>query len=273
MPSPDTFNRVFQIIDPMGFKSECKAFVRAVYKGIMGKDIAIDGKTPRGVKWVGSSSPAHIVSAYCPAHQFVVDYLKSEEKGGELALMLALLELLTLEERTVAIDTAGTHTDVVEKIQSQGGHFVLTVKGYQKNLLRLSGIGSVRTGGVRYRPMRRWAREVYRKSVGSTRTEGPTTSPICPTRSGSMGRSAGTGGGENNLHWALDVLLHERASFKSIVFIFLLPLMGKKSNKLGMDDLLFLLRFGFPVGRFLVFIRLRYLFASLPPVGYLCAQK
>lgn len=173
MPSPDTFNRVFQIIDPMGFKSACKAFVRAVYKGITGKDIAIDGKTPQGVKWVGSSSPAHIVSAYCPAHQFVVDYLKSEEKGGELALMLALLELLTLEERTVAIDTAGTHTDVVEKIQSQGGHFVLTVKGYQKNLLRLSGIGSVRTGGVRYRPMRRWAREVYRKSVGSTRTEAP----------------------------------------------------------------------------------------------------
>ena len=173
MPSPDTFNRVFQIIDPMGFKSACKAFVRAVYKGITGKDIAIDGKTPRGVKWVGSSSPAHIVSAYCPAHQFVVDYLKSEEKGGELALMLALLELLTLEERTVAIDTAGTHTDVVEKIQSQGGHFVLTVKGYQKNLLRLSGIGSVRTGGVRYRPMRRWVREVYRKSVGSTRTEAP----------------------------------------------------------------------------------------------------
>ena len=118
MPSPDTFNRVFQIIDPMGFKSACKAFVRAVYKGITGKDIAIDGKTPQGVKWVGSSSPAHIVSAYCPAHQFVVDYLKSEEKGGELALMLALLELLTLEERTVAIDTAGTHTDVVENIQS-----------------------------------------------------------------------------------------------------------------------------------------------------------
>ena len=40
-----------------------------------------------------------------------------------MALMLALLELLTLEERTVAIDTAGTHTDVVEKIQSQGGAF------------------------------------------------------------------------------------------------------------------------------------------------------
>ena len=37
-------------------------------------------------------------------------------------------------------------------------------------------------------------------------------------------------GGENNLHWALDVLLHERASFKSIVFIFLLPLMGKKNQ-------------------------------------------
>ena len=48
MPSLDTFNRVFQIIDPMGFKSACKAFVRAVYKGITGKDIAIDGKTLRG---------------------------------------------------------------------------------------------------------------------------------------------------------------------------------------------------------------------------------
>ena len=57
MPSLDTFNRVFQIIDPMGFKSACKAFVRAVYKGITGKDIAIDGKTLRGGKMGWQQQP------------------------------------------------------------------------------------------------------------------------------------------------------------------------------------------------------------------------
>lgn len=76
--------------------------------------------------------------------------------------------------------------------------------------------------------MRRWAREVYRKSVGSTRTEAPHYITDLPDPKLINGAIRRHWGGENNLHWALDVLLHERASFKSIVFIFLLPLMGKK---------------------------------------------
>ena len=66
MPSPDTFNRVFQIIDPMGFKSACKAFVCAVYKGITGKDIAIDGKTLRGGKMGWQQQPRASVRCGLP---------------------------------------------------------------------------------------------------------------------------------------------------------------------------------------------------------------
>ena len=136
MPSHDTFNRVFQLIDPNKFMQAYKDFVCSIYEIMTGKTIAIDGKTLRGVKRVEKMNPAHIVSAYCTEHHFVIDHLKAEEKGHELTTILKLLDALFLEESTVTIDAAGTYVEVVEKILSKGGNFVLPVKGNQKRLLR-----------------------------------------------------------------------------------------------------------------------------------------
>lgn len=136
MPSHDTFNRVFQLIDPNKFMQAYKDFVCSIYEIMTGKTIAIDGKTLRGVKRVEKMNPAHIVSAYCTEHHFVIDHLKAEEKGHELTTILKLLDALFLEGSTVTIDAAGTYVEVVEKILSKGGNFVLPVKGNQKRLLR-----------------------------------------------------------------------------------------------------------------------------------------
>ena len=136
MPSHDTFNRIFQLIDPNKFMQAYKDFVCSIYEIMTGKTIAIDGKTLRGVKRVEKMNPAHIVSAYCPEHHFVIDHLKAEEKGHELTTILKLLDALFLEGSTVTIDAAGTYVEVVEKILSKGGNFVLPVKGNQKRLLR-----------------------------------------------------------------------------------------------------------------------------------------
>ena len=133
MPTHDTFNRVFQVIDPKEFLEVYKKFIISIYETLTGKTIAIDGKTPRGIKQTANSHPSHIVSAYCTDRHFVIDHINSEVKGHELSSILDLIKLLFLENNTVTIDAAGTYFEVIEMILSKGGNFVLPVKGNQKN--------------------------------------------------------------------------------------------------------------------------------------------
>ncbi len=70
IPSDDTLNRVFSLIDSSQFESCFIEWVNSISTLLKGQVIAIDGKTLRGAKSHGKKSPVHMVSAMGKPKQF-----------------------------------------------------------------------------------------------------------------------------------------------------------------------------------------------------------
>ncbi len=82
-PSHDTYERFFRHLDSKQFQV-CFIKWTQILKGIMGKCIAIDGKTLRGSK-DGDQSALHLVIAFATESSLLLGQIKTNGKGGELA--------------------------------------------------------------------------------------------------------------------------------------------------------------------------------------------
>jgi predicted transposase YbfD/YdcC len=134
IPSHDTFERVFDRIDPRAFQQGFQSWVAAIAGNLKIKHIAIDGKTLRGS---GSSKlgPLHLVSAWATEQQLSLGQVATAEKSNEITAIPQLLELLELQGAFVTIDAMGCQKEIAAKIVERGGHYVLPVKENQHNLL------------------------------------------------------------------------------------------------------------------------------------------
>lgn len=135
IPSHDTLNRVFQMIDPQKFHD---AFLRWTYtisekvKGV----VAIDGKTVRRSREeAGNKRPIHVVSAWAVDHSLVPGQLRVDEKTNEITAIPELLDLLFLEGCIVTIDAMGTQKDIAKKIIEKKADYILQVKSNQPTLM------------------------------------------------------------------------------------------------------------------------------------------
>lgn len=104
--------------------------------------IALDGKTVRGAaarrEGSGSgddSAGLHLVAAYVPALETVLDQLATEGKGKELAAAELLLGQLPLKGRVYTGDALLTQREVCKTITEGGGDYLLPVKENQPALL------------------------------------------------------------------------------------------------------------------------------------------
>jgi predicted transposase YbfD/YdcC len=133
IPSHDTFERVFDRIDPAAFQACFRDWVQAVCDGLGLKHIAIDGKTLRGS---GSDrlKALHLVSAWAADNQLTLAQVATDEKSNEITAIPQLLELLCLKGALVTIDAMGCQKDIAAKIVAGGGDYVLTVKDNQPTL-------------------------------------------------------------------------------------------------------------------------------------------
>jgi predicted transposase YbfD/YdcC len=134
IPSHDTFERVFDRIDPRAFHECFQSWVAAIAEKLTIKHIAIDGKTLRGS---GSSKlgPLHLVSAWATEQHLSLGQVATAEKSNEITAIPELLELLELHGAIVTIDAMGCQKAIASKIIERGGHFALTVKENQPKLL------------------------------------------------------------------------------------------------------------------------------------------
>lgn len=131
-PSHDTYERFFRHLDSKQFQV-CFIKWTQILKGIMGKCIAIDGKTLRGSKDKDQSA-LHLVSAFATESSLVLGQIKTNGKGGELAGIQQLLEILDLKGAVITIDAGGCHKVVTQKIIEKKGDYILCVKGNQQKL-------------------------------------------------------------------------------------------------------------------------------------------
>jgi len=132
-PAHDTFERVFDRLNPRAFHACFREWVRAIQEALDINHVAIDGKTLRSS---GSATlgPLHLVSAWATAQRLSLGQVAVTEKSNEITAIPALLELLDLHGALVTIDAMGCQKAIAQKIVDQGGDYILTVKDNQENL-------------------------------------------------------------------------------------------------------------------------------------------
>jgi predicted transposase YbfD/YdcC len=134
IPSHDTFERVFNRLNPQAFQACFREWVQAVQEALTIKHVAIDGKTLRGS---GSATlgPLHLVSAWATAQRLSLGQVAVDAKSNEITAIPVLLELLDLHGAIVTIDAMGCQKAIARKIIDQAGDYILTVKDNQEHLL------------------------------------------------------------------------------------------------------------------------------------------
>jgi predicted transposase YbfD/YdcC len=136
IPSHDTFERVFERLDPQAFQACFRQWVEALAQTLGLGPIAIDGKTlrhsgnaPKGWR------PLHVVSAWASAAHLSLGQVAVEQKSNEITAIPRLLELLDLHGALVTIDAMGCQKEIAKQIIEGGGDFLLAVKDNQSHLL------------------------------------------------------------------------------------------------------------------------------------------
>jgi len=134
IPSHDTFERVFDRIDPSAFHQCFQQWVAAFAEKLHIKHIAIDGKTVRGSRR-NTLGPLHLVSAWASEHHLSLGQVATEAKSNEITAIPELLELLDLHGAIVTVDAMGCQKAIASKIVERGGNYLLVAKDNQPTLV------------------------------------------------------------------------------------------------------------------------------------------
>ncbi len=135
IPSKDTINRVFTAIDSEHFESCFIEWVNSIVDLSKGQVIAIDGKTLRGAKSHGKTSPIHMVSAWACENNLVLGQVKTNEKSNEITAIPNLLDILDISGNIITIDAMGAQKEIAKKIIDNDADYILAVKANQSQLL------------------------------------------------------------------------------------------------------------------------------------------
>jgi predicted transposase YbfD/YdcC len=96
------------------------------------KLISIDGKRLNGAS---RKQKVHLVSAWDSARSLLLGQVKTKEKSNEITAIPELLDSIDIHNAIITIDAAGCQTDIVEKIRTCEGNYVISLKGNQGTLL------------------------------------------------------------------------------------------------------------------------------------------
>lgn len=136
VPSHDTFNRVFSLLDPKQVEESFRIWIREIcgkYRGI----VCIDGKEICGAREEhkdGSFEPLRMVSAWAAANGVCLGQEKVADKSNEIKAIPKLIEALDLKECVVTIDAIACQHDIVKKLVKNKVDYVICVKSNQKKL-------------------------------------------------------------------------------------------------------------------------------------------
>lgn len=133
IPSHDTFERIFAMIEPKEFEKCFTLWIKAVNQLTKNETISIDGKTIRASRTTNKKA-IHMVSAWANSSKIVLGQLKTEEKSNEITAIPTLLDLLEIKGCIVTIDAMGCQKDISAKIVEKEADYILGLKGNQSSL-------------------------------------------------------------------------------------------------------------------------------------------
>ena len=135
IPSHDTINRVFSLIDPQAFEQCFVQWVKSISEITQGQIISIDGKRLCNSGENGSKSMIHMVSAWGNEQNMVLAQRKVEEKSNEITAIPDLLAMLDVKGCIVTIDAMGCQKTIARDITDRDADYILAVKENQQHLL------------------------------------------------------------------------------------------------------------------------------------------
>lgn len=135
IPSHDTFNRAFAIMDPAVLEENYRKWVKRFVKVSRDSVISIDGKTIRGAGNKDGGSYAHIVSACLSDEGVSLGQLNVDSKTNEITVMPQLPDMLDIGGCVVTADAMGCQKSIVRKIVGEKkASYVLAVNDNRRNL-------------------------------------------------------------------------------------------------------------------------------------------
>jgi len=135
IPSHDTFERVFDRLDPVALQNALIGWLHSISETLGFQHIAVDGKTMRRMRY--SSAPLrqlHLVSAWATEANLILGQVAVDDKSNEITAIPKLLEMLDLHGMLVSIDAMGCQKEIANKIVERGGDYLLVVKDNQESL-------------------------------------------------------------------------------------------------------------------------------------------
>jgi predicted transposase YbfD/YdcC len=135
IPSHDTFERVFQRLDPCAFQRCLLGWLRGLADRLGAKQFAIDGKALRGSGWQEKGlAMLHTVSVWATDVNLTLGQVAVESHSNEIPAIPKLLSLLSLEGALVTIDAMGCQKEIARAVNDAGADYLLVVKGNQERL-------------------------------------------------------------------------------------------------------------------------------------------
>lgn len=135
IPSHDTFNRVFGLIDSAQFERCFLNWIKHVIQVTDGQVVAVDGKQLRGSYDTSTHQPQiHLVSAWASAQSVALGQLKVADHSNEIPAIPQLLEVLDISGCIVTTDAMGCQTQVAQKIVDCDAAYLLALKANQGQL-------------------------------------------------------------------------------------------------------------------------------------------
>jgi predicted transposase YbfD/YdcC len=133
IPSHDTFNRVFGLIDAAKFRDCFLAWTQSLRHVVAGELVALDGKTLRRSRARGHG-PIHLVNVWAARNRLVLGQLKVDDKSNEITALPTLLRALELAGCVVTVDAMGCQKTVAREIHEADADYVLALKANQGTL-------------------------------------------------------------------------------------------------------------------------------------------
>jgi predicted transposase YbfD/YdcC len=135
IPSHDTFNRLFQALDPEQFLEAFLNWTQSVRQAVPDEIVAMDGKALRRAL-NEDKHPRYIVSAWAGENGLVLGQLKVDEKSNEITAVPRLLRVLELSGCIVTLDAMGCQKNIAKEIKEADAEYVLALKGNQDTIHR-----------------------------------------------------------------------------------------------------------------------------------------
>jgi predicted transposase YbfD/YdcC len=135
IPSHDTFNRVFALLDPAALQQGFQNWRQTLVEATTGRLVAIDGKTLRPAFDTADGKGAlHLVSAWATANRLTLGQYAVDCKSNEITAIPELVKMLDLSGAIVTIDAMGCQKAIAAQLDDAGADYVLALKENQETL-------------------------------------------------------------------------------------------------------------------------------------------